>query len=323
VYKGPEAPLTSIAIGGANNDIVFAGCWDKHIWSWKMDMGSWALLYEGHSDFVKAVACATVGGVPVLISGGADKKIIVWNVATGARIHVLSDPVQPMMAVQCLVVDPVESTPDELVLFSAGSDPHIRRWRITLGEAEKLRGPPDDKGVARETINVHETGVFRLQFDDDGDLWTASADNTVVCLSRHSGWTSVEATLSHSDCVRSVAVGRQFVATAGRAENVTIWDRASSELRYVLEGHFDEVTDLVILRDEKAGGKEKLVSVGIDGTIRTWPLDDDALRTVVQAVERAREREEVEGSKGDEGKQAKGAALTAEEEAELAELMDD
>jgi WD40 repeat protein len=88
-------------------------------------------------------------------------------------------------------------------------------------------------------------------------------------------------------------------------------------LFWSLRGHYDEVTGLVVLRDGEGRGR-RLSSVSLDGTVRTWPLDKEGLDAAV--------KEQEEASKGKEDEEAKGDAgngMTAEEEAELAALMDD
>lgn len=71
VYRGPTAPVTSVAIGGPGGSIVFAGCWNKDIWSWDRESGKLGRRYKGHTDFVKAIICARVGGKDVSTSCGS------------------------------------------------------------------------------------------------------------------------------------------------------------------------------------------------------------------------------------------------------------
>lgn len=310
-----------MAIGGPNNKIVFAGSWDKNIWSWDIDTRQADLKYMGHSDFVKTIACAKVGDKDVLISGGADKKIMVWDVATGARLHTLQDSMTSMLALQALVVDPILSSDDEIVLVSAGSDPHIRRWKVRLDSWEQLvDAVPDTPNMERRMLSVHETGVYKIIFDrlgEDNDLWTASADGTARCLSRGKGFTT-EDSFEHGDHVRAVAVTEQWVMTAGRDEDLKIWDKTSGALAFTLQGHYDEVTDLIALEAGNGHG-QRLVSVSIDGTVRTWPLDKAGLHAAVE------EQVKLAAKGSEEEKQNGGVSngLTAEEEAELAELMDE
>ncbi|KAH8694767.1 putative transcriptional repressor [Ilyonectria robusta] len=318
-YRGPKAPVTCLAVGGFGGKTVFAGSWDKDIWSWDVESSRPGLKFSGHSDFVKAVVCTTISGKAILISGGADKKILVWDTETGRRLHTLQDPSTTMLAVQHLAVDPVLSTADAIVLASASSDPNIRRWKITLDGYEQLPESFHDRPDAeRLTIREHETSVYRLVYDDtsdDADLWTASADGTAKCLARSRNFVSDDS-YEHGDYVRAVAVTDQWVVTAGRDEDVKVWDRSSGKLYATLVGHYEEITDLVMLRDAEGRGR-KICSVGIDGTIRTWPLGKSELDDVVIKIEEAAKAD----AKKDEDKGE--SLLTAEEEAELAELMDD
>ncbi|KAJ6441756.1 transcriptional repressor [Purpureocillium lavendulum] len=322
-YRGPRAPVTCLAVGGAEDKTVFAGSWDKDIWSWDIESTQPRRKYSGHSDFVKAVITARISDADILISGGADKKIMVWDIETGCRTHTIQDPTTTMLAVQHLAIDPVLSSADHLVLVCASSDPHIRRWRVTADGYEQLPESFHDRPEAeRLTIEEHDTSVYKLLFEtnDEGgdvDLWTASADGTAKCLARSRNFMA-EDTFSHGDYVRAVLMTEQWVVTAGRDENVKVWDRATGKLYCTLEGHFDEITDMVLLRDSH-GRPQRVCSVGIDRTIRTWPLAKLDLDAVVKEIQESRNL----SHGNDATEESADGMLTAEEEAELAELMDD
>ncbi|KAK4247090.1 WD40-repeat-containing domain protein [Corynascus novoguineensis] len=316
-YRGPTAPVCCVAVGGPDSGTLFAGSWDKNIWSWDLNSRAPGRKYVGHTDFVKALACATVGGKDLLISGGADKKIMVWDIATGARLHTLQDSAVNMLSIQDLVADRAFSTTTEASLISASSDPHIRRWKIRLdGWEQVVETSPDAPGTDRRTILEHETTVYKLVLDHDGDevdLWTSSGDGTAKCLSRAKNF-ACDDTFHHGDHVRAVAVTEDWVITAGRDEDIKFWDRTSGKLYCSLVGHYDEVTELVVLRGT-SGSSQHICSVSIDGTVRTWPLEKAALDAVVKEQEKPAEEETKEAS--GEG------LLSAEEEAELAALMED
>jgi WD40 repeat protein len=224
-----------------------------------------------------------------------------------------------MLAVQHIAVDPVLSTDEEIVFASASSDPHIRRWKITLSSAQQLAEAFADRPDAeRFTIEEHETSVYRLFYDvtdEEANLWTASADGTAKCLARTRGFVADDS-FDHGDYVRAVVVTEEWVITAGRNEDIKVWDRSSGKLYCTLEGHFEEVTDLVLLRDESS---PKIASVGIDRTVRTWPLARKDLDETVEKIKTAT----AVNTEPQEHEKAGDGMLTAEEEAELAELMDD
>ncbi|KAK1674363.1 WD domain-containing protein [Colletotrichum godetiae] len=330
-YTGPSVPVTCLATGGPSNNTLFAGSWDKAIWSWDIATRRPGRKFDGHSDFVKALVCGRLGDKTILISGGADKKIIVWDADAGRKLHVLQDPTTTMMSLQSLAIDPILSSADEIVLVSASSDPHIRRWRISLDSYAQLPfdQPAGEKAAGEEklTIQEHETSVYKVLFDitgDEVDLWTASADGTAKCLLREKAFTSEDA-FEHGDFVRAVALTGDWVVTGGISQQIKVWDRTSGKLYALLDAHFDEITDFVVLRDPAGrSSSDVLCSVGIDCTLRTWPLDRKGLDAAVEEIRVASEAVDGQEAEGDKKKEDdKEPLMTAEEEAELAALMED
>ena len=259
---------------------------------------------------MNAVLCIRVNGTDVLISGSADASIILWNIGTGEKLHTLKGG--HTRGILNLAIDPLTYTLLPLaerdglpiVMFSAGSDRQIRRWFIS-----------DDLSSARETetdnsILQHETSVYSLHFDTEGDLWTASADGSVKCLSRERGW-QADTMLEHGDYVRAVCVDERggWVVSAGRDEDVKIWDRASGSLHHTFSGHFEEITGMVLTG-------QTVVTVSIDATIRRWSLEVEDLRMAVREVEEATDEVPKEDKQGP----IKGL-ITDDEEKELAQLM--
>ena len=221
IYRGPAAPVTCVALS-PDTRTVFAGCWDKNIWSWDTNTRAHRRKYTGHTDFVKTVLCFHIGTEDFLVSGGADACIIVWNTTTGAKLHTLKGHTR---GIQGLVIDPVTYTSDAstVTIFSAGSDREIRRWQIGLDSATEIHGTVP--------IIEHETSVYRLLFDADDDLWTASADGSVKCLARDRGW-KTDTILTHPDFVRDVVVDERggWIVTVCRDEEVRVWNRAVRSL---------------------------------------------------------------------------------------------
>ena len=233
---------------------------------------------------------------------------------TAEKLHVLKGHTRGVLD---LAVDPITSVHNnvvagglqEAVVFSAGSDREIRRWRISLGKAEQL--DPDNPLV------VHETSVYALRFDNDGDLWTASADGTAKCLSRFHNF-QPDSTIQHGDYVRAVALEEigGYVVTAGRSEDVKVWDRGSGDLVATLDGHYEEVSGLMML-------KQRCVSVGIDGTIRLWGLKPEELGNARAQNEMDVKTFEMDGDNTGtrQADKDKLGGLTEEEERELDALM--
>jgi WD40 repeat protein len=342
------SPMTCLALGpvyptasGGQSEAqqLFAGSWDKCIYSWTISFDSSGCniavrdgpVFRGHTDFVKAILCAHIvkrnqKGLNVsfpspedmiLISASSDGSIVIWDASTGAKVHTLKSHAR---GVETLAIDPIASDQNTIILFSADSSQEIRSWQVTKTEAKQIPVDENDRkrGVTGDEIKpliAHETSIYALRFeqssDSDGDLWTASADKTAKCLSRHHNFTA-DTSLSHPDFVRDVAIDEDsgFVITACRDEEVRVWEKGSGKLHHTFSGHFEEVTGLCIVSTEPKG--RWVVSVSIDGTIRRWNLEP-------QELKKAKEQPQV----ATELKPPKESMLTEEEERELAELMDD
>jgi len=216
LYKGPTAPVTSICFS-PDGRLLFAGCWDKTVWSWDVATRQPKQRYEGHTDFVRAVTSTRLNGQDLLITGGADAQILVFDITSGKRLHVLKGHAKGL---QDLAIDPNSLDPEskEMIVYSAGSDREIRRFDISAGSQDLTHTDP---------LLAHDTSVYKLFFDNDADLWTASADRTAKCLVRDDNW-KPNLVLQHDDFVRDVVVYEQggWVVTACRDEEVRVWNRS-------------------------------------------------------------------------------------------------
>jgi WD40 repeat protein len=285
------------------SDVVFAGCWDKSVWSWTLSTRKPSKRFQGHTDFVKAVLAFTLQGKALLVSASADTTIIVWDIASGEKLHTLKGHTRGVLAL-ALDTAEYERSKDTVTLFSAGTDREIRQWTIGISAASEVQPLP---------IIAHETSIDAIHFDSDGDLWTASADKTAKCLSRVREWQE-DSQFEHPDFVRDVAIDEEggWVITACRDEEVRVWNKASGKLHHVFSGHFEEVTGLLLL------SRQRLVSISIDATVRQWSLKAQDLASAIQEAE-----DERLGKDKEEEPEKKEGLMTAEEEAELAELLDD
>jgi WD40 repeat protein len=304
IFSQATAPVTCIAIHEAKR-ILFAGSWDKLVYAIDLESGKTIARFSGHTDFVKCLTTTDLEGKPILISGGACAAIIVWDMESGKQLHKLKGHTK---ALQDFAVDTfdTDALQKSLVLFSASSDREIRRWHISLDAAYEV---PES---LERPILAHDTSVYKVSFDVSGDLWTASADKTVKHLVRDRGW-EADTILQHPDFVRDVAVAERMglIVTACRDEEVRVWDSASEKVVCTYSGHFEEVTGLVVVG-------QSVVSVSIDGTLRQWGLRREAMEAYRAEIDK-----EANGA-GEENVQKGGrSVLTAEEEAELAELMED
>lgn len=325
-FAGATAPLTCLALSPEDSpSLLFAGSWDRVIHSWSIAQRAPRRKFVGHSDFVKTLASTRLAstGAEVLISGGADGRIIVWDIHTGNKIHVVKAHLRGVLD---LTVLPSHFSSEfssagttATILFGAGSVGEIRRFAITGDKIEEIE--------AEKAIQVHETSIYKLLFDADGDLWTASADGDVVCLGREKEWNEEMRIQTGGGWARGVAIDEigGWVLSGGRDEDVKVWERGTGKFHHGFFGHYDEITGLVVLPGEV------LVSVSLDGTVRQWSLKAADLQVAkAKAAEMEERRAKGDGEEEieeDGGVSKRGehtdTFVTEDEERELAELLED
>jgi WD40 repeat protein len=255
-----------------------------------------------HQDFVKCLLIAsTADKQDILISGGADGDIRFWTLE-GQPLGSLKPNSR---GIECLAIDPL-SSPDMPVICFSTSKQEIFSFILPA-----LSQIATNRIEISQPILAHDTSVYRLHFDEDGDLWTASADKTAKCLSREHNWTP-QLTLQHPDFVRDVVTHDKYgwVITACRDEEVRVWNKATGDLHHVFSGHYEEVTGLCLSND-------LLISVSIDATLRRWSLAPRDLQSAVEEARNPKLLEQEPEPKTDL------SMLTEEEEAELRALMED
>ena len=208
---------------------------------------------SGHTGFVKTLRLARwndtgiSGEKEILISGGADGAIYIWNTGSGKGITAEGESAKSLKgldrSVAALAIDPFEGSNDDdddnsekqrqgaskqqndkrasqtsspsslpsVTLLSAGSGISIHRWAIS------------EQPVGLETLPLpplpphthHDSSISALAFDKHGDLWTASTDRTVRHLVRDRNW-AVDTKLEHPDVVLDVLVLDMDHPEAGR-----------------------------------------------------------------------------------------------------------
>ncbi|EXJ91575.1 hypothetical protein A1O3_00123 [Capronia epimyces CBS 606.96] len=315
--QGPQAPLTSLACHASKNTLdpfttmhIFAGCWDKSIWKYTFRFADETpqgrqvtelTSFPAHRDFIKCVVVArTPDKQDILISGGADGDVRFWTL-DGQPLGWLKPGCR---GIECIALDPLSDPDSPVVMFSTSKQ---EIFFFSLPDSNQMT--PDNLKLSTPII-VHETSVYKLHFDEDGDLWTASADKTAKHLSRNAKW-NVDTTLPHPDYVRDVVTHDTYgwVITACRDEEIRVWNKATGHLHHLFTGHYEEVTRLCLTGD-------LLISVSIDATLRRWSLAPADLAKAVQEAKNPKlltdEPEPVNDL----------PMLTEEEEAELQALME-
>jgi WD40 repeat protein len=258
-----------------------------------------------HNGGVQAVAIGVRRGRPVVVSGGLDRTVRVWDLDSGELV--LGPFTGHNGGVQAVAIGVRRGRP---VVVSGGLDRTVRVWDLDSGEL--VLGPLTGHNGRVYTVAVGERqgrpviasgssdGAVRVWDLDSGELVlgpltghngrvytvavgerrgrpviaSGSSDCAVRVWDLDSGELVLGPLTGHNDWVYTVAVGerrgRPVIASGSYDRTVRVWDLESGELVLgPLTGHNDEV-QAVAMGDRRW---PVVVSSGSDHTVRVWDLD--------------------------------------------------
>ncbi|KAK0381453.1 WD domain-containing protein [Colletotrichum limetticola] len=188
----------------------------------------------------------------ILVSGGCDRDVRVWNLATGFRytnfasacLHTLRGHTS---TVRCLKMS------DANTAISGSRDTTLRVWDIRTG-------------LCRNVLVGHGASVRCLEIK--GDIVVSGSYDTMAKVWSISEGRCIQTLQGHFSQIYAIAFDGKRVVTGSLDTNVRIWDprTAFSECLAILQGHTSLVGQLQMRGDT-------LVTGGSDGSVRVWSLE--------------------------------------------------
>jgi WD40 repeat protein len=186
-------------------------------------------------------------------AGRGEKRVVVWDVATGKRrVHFV-----PPSEGRAFVGGAAAFSPDGRVLAASGNDGTITFWDLATGkERLRIRGTSDQ--------------IWHLAFSPDGKTLAGSVFGKAVCLwDTATGRERPERTEGHRSEIIHVAftANGKELATASNDGTVRLWEVPAGRQRVLLGQDSSLAGALALSPDGKT-----VASSALDGTVRLWDV---------------------------------------------------
>nr|WP_042178049.1 hypothetical protein [Kibdelosporangium sp. MJ126-NF4]CEL12943.1 Probable serine/threonine-protein kinase pkwA [Kibdelosporangium sp. MJ126-NF4]CTQ98628.1 Probable serine/threonine-protein kinase pkwA (EC 2.7.11.1) [Kibdelosporangium sp. MJ126-NF4] len=211
---------------------------------------------------VYSVAVGQVDGRTVIVTGGIDGTVLVWDLATheqiGESFKAHAD------AVRSMTFGTLDGKP-VIVTGGAKADPTVRLWDLTARQA------------IGQALSAHTDDVVSVALGEAGGkpvVVSSSADFSVRVWDVNSFTAIAPPLLGHTDQILSVAMGRldsrPVVVAAGRDNLVRVWDLVTHKsVGRPLGGHTEPIFALLVTQ---VNGKAIVFTGSDDNSIRAWDL---------------------------------------------------
>ncbi|KAI8966970.1 WD40-repeat-containing domain protein [Mycotypha africana] len=212
---------------------------------------------EGHEGGVWALDFMKIGEETVLVTGGCDRTVRVWNLSTGELLHILEGHVS---TIRCLALrkGPTATSTDDNnqpnIVVTGSRDTSLRIWNIDSGELVHLCTGHQN---SVRCLAIHGDYVASGSYDTTARLWSLITGDCVHEL------------VGHHSQIYAIEFDGQRVITGSLDSNIRVWSPIDGTCLATLKGH-TSVVNLLHLN------YPTLVSGGGDGCIRIWNLSTDS-----------------------------------------------
>ncbi|MEV6907071.1 AAA family ATPase [Amycolatopsis sp. NPDC051071] len=213
------------------------------------------LTLTGHSGGVRAVACTTVGGKPVAVTGGDEESVRVWDLTDGALLTTFSDRRNWVREVACATID------GEPVAVTAGEGGWLIVWDLVTGAERTTIGTDPQTSVVCTTIDGRPVSISAGEsgFVEVSDLITGT------------GWATDFNHHGFACAVACTTVDSRPMAVIGDFDGlVRMYDLTTGMVMAIFPGHRSMVWAVACTTIEE---QPMAVTGSSDGTLRLWSLD--------------------------------------------------
>jgi WD40 repeat protein len=245
-HRRPDVWVTAIAVS-PDGKLAVIGYYDGSVEIWDIESGVSRLLLQPNPYYVHLVSWSPSGNKILSSSVGTTR---IWEVGTDNQPIVLQEDMVHLMW-----------TPDSsLIVGTSGG--YTRVWDANTGAIVTNRIEVYVSPVELSpdgTVLAGATGIWNIL---TGNLVTRACNDCISpARTPDIAWSLDGAWIASSSADFLCQNGNPYCV---EDSTIRIWDAATGQLGYILEGHEDSVIDVMWQSDNI------LISVSFDDTVRVW-----------------------------------------------------
>eukprot|EP01038_Epipyxis_sp_PR26KG_P005462 gene5462-7563_t len=283
--------LPSIAVTYINNKVAVFDPTPKGEYKWRLHL-------TGHTGRINTAVAyrweERKDTETLLITGSADKKIIIWDITSGKIMKTLLG--QGISIMSLAITDPIEASGSPL-LISGSIDQSTWIWslsdifstdniecrtpmRMLGGHTAMVRSiavyNPYFPGAKKEDLPA-PPAVVTVSYDRRGILWDLKTGDVIrVFEGQHTANIFAVGVFDPSKAPaskRKTAIRDPLVITGGYDSLTIIWNMFTGEVIRKLQGHLDSITALSIYSPFDEECPPLLITGSVDTTLILWNLE--------------------------------------------------
>ncbi|KAG0043398.1 hypothetical protein BGZ83_011455 [Gryganskiella cystojenkinii] len=286
-YTTPETGVvTSLQF---DHHHIVVGCDNSRIQIFETTTGRLVRTLQGHLggvwalEFIKGVVDPTDpyrssgAGDKILVSGGCDREVRVWDMTTGVCRQVMSGHTGTIRCLKIYKFDrkkSTSSTPSSPITSSATPSSSIQYLAVTGSRDATLRVWDIQTGQKKFLLHGHRSSVRCIEIH--GDLLVSGSYD---CTARVWSLITGECLLvlqGHFQQIYSIAFNGEYIITGSLDSTCRLWSPVTGACLATLQGHTQLVGQLQLSGDS-------LMTGGGDGFMYLWNLKTFECQYRVQA----------------------------------------
>lgn len=181
----------------------------------------------------------------VVVSGGQNKVIQLWDIKSGAALTALTGHLQEITS--------LNFTPDGETLVSASADSTVKVWNL-------------QSGTLRHTLPGHTGRVNSVHVTPNGKLTVSGGRDRLIKVWDLQTGNELQTITGHTNAINQIEIttDERFIVSASEDKTVKIWDLPTGQILQTLAGHESGVKVVSI------SPNNQILASGADDQIMIW-----------------------------------------------------